>query len=110
MKKFRRSGVVQSNGVYERKSSLPRNQEILTDGALRALNKAQITPNQNYGKGADLMRVDFNADAALMPKSTITGKDSTLMEDMERYKSYSKCSNYDTVAMPCSSNSTAINK
>jgi len=35
-----------------------------------------------------------------MPKNSITGKES-YREEIEQYKSFSKCSNYDTVALPC---------
>ncbi len=47
------------------------------------------------------MRAELNADAqSMITKNTISGKDS-YRDDLERYKSFSKCSNYDTVAMPC---------
>lgn len=48
--KFRRSGIVQSNGVYEKKSSLPLGKDILTDGGIKALSKLEKSPLQCYNK------------------------------------------------------------
>ena len=45
--KFRRSGIVQSNGVYEKKGSLPMGQDILTDGGIKALSKIEKSPLKN---------------------------------------------------------------
>ena len=60
--KFRRSGVVHSNGVYEKKSSLPLGQEILTDGGIKALSKLEKSPLQNYNKASDMNRLDKSGE------------------------------------------------
>mmetsp|Transcript_35026 Transcript_35026/g.46085 ORF Transcript_35026/g.46085 Transcript_35026/m.46085 type:complete len:222 (+) Transcript_35026:496-1161(+) len=98
--KFRRSGIVKSNGVYEKKSSLPMGQDILTDGGIKALSKLESTPLQNYNKAAELARIDKSGEK--IKGSWPNAKDSFREDANISYKSASRVSNYDTVAVPCS--------
>ena len=70
--KFRRSGVVQNNGVYENKVYLPEGPfsrkrsingpEILTEGGLRTLSKIDhASASVNYSKAsADFMKASLD--------------------------------------------------
>ena len=95
---------MQSNGVYEKKSSLPLGQDILTDGGIKALSKLEKSPLQNYNKASDMNRADRSGEKIL--GIWANGKDHQGRDDIHAsYKSASKVSNYDTVAAPCKGDS-----
>ena len=122
--KFRRSGVSTNPQVaYETKAyhhqaegggppfnrrRSTQGQDILTEGGLRALSKLEQTPIINPSKVADLSKstlevtVTDTATMGVKPLALAKDQHATFQQEIDNFKTVSKCSNYDTVAMPIS--------
>lgn len=76
--------------------------DILTDGGIKALSKLENNSSlHNYCKTGEMPRLDKSCDAlGGWPSRSLkeSGRDDANIS----YKSTSKVSNYDTVAVPCS--------
>ena len=129
--KFRRSGVVLNNGIYENRQSLPivptesnfsrkgsaqasksKANDILTEGGIRALNKIENTPLQGHNKAVDLSCSSSNQPLSLMALPIVhrnSNASSVKRDASEKFKSISTCSNYDTVAAPVGDNNRRKN-
>ena len=101
--------------MYENKAYLPEGPfsrkrstkpEVLTEVGLRALSSfdnTRIVSKDNCK--ADFMKVSLEDEINKINQSSsvrplIIAKDSSFEQEIENYKSISKCSNYDTVAEP----------
>ena len=95
----------QPEGPFHRRRST-QGQDILTEGGLRALTKLEHTPILNSTKVADLSKSINEVSAIVsnppLPLVKEQTSNSSFQQEIDNFKSISKCSNYDTVAMPIS--------